>query len=50
MDFRSIIDTIQPAAAGLAILTAAALWAQVEFACWAAPKVARFFATRYLRR
>lgn len=49
MDFQQIISSIQPAAAGMAILIAAALWAQIEFACWAAPKVARFFATRYMR-
>lgn len=49
MDFQQIISSIEPAFAGLAILSAAALWAQIEFACWAVPKVARFFVGRYVR-
>ncbi|HHA2593331.1 TPA: capsid protein [Stenotrophomonas maltophilia] len=46
MDFESIMASLQPATAALAVLGAAALYAQIKFCLWAAPKVARFFIAR----
>lgn len=49
MDFQSIYASVEPAVAALAVLGAAAIYAQISFCLWAAPKVARFFTTRYVR-
>lgn len=49
MDFDSIMASLQPTIVVLAILAAAALYAQIRFCLWAAPKVARFFMSRGVR-
>lgn len=41
MDFTTIINHLEAATIAYAVLGAAALYAQVSFARWAAPKVAR---------
>jgi len=49
MDFDSIISRLQIGLLMLAILAGLALCAQIRFALWAGPKVARFFLLRRLR-
>lgn len=49
MDFDSILAGIRPQLVVMAICGAAAIAAQIEFALWAAPKVARFFIARGMR-
>ncbi|PZU29334.1 MAG: capsid protein [Stenotrophomonas sp.] len=49
MDFLSIYSSVRPAVAALALLGAAAIYAQLRFCLWAAPKVANFFVGRYVR-
>lgn len=49
MDFDSILVNIRPQLVVMAICGAAAIAAQIEFALWAAPKVARFFIARDMR-
>lgn len=49
MDFQSIYASIEPVVAALALLGAAAIYAQISFCLWVAPKVARFFGGRYVR-
>lgn len=49
MDFESIIAALEPLTVAGAILAGAAIYAQVQFALWAGPKVARFFIMRGLR-
>lgn len=49
MNLESIISSLEPAMFGWAVLGAAALYAQLQFCLWAAPKVARFFVMRRLR-
>lgn len=50
MDFTSIISSLDATAAALTVLVAAAIYAQLSFARWAAPKVARFFMMRGMRK
>jgi hypothetical protein len=49
MDFRPIIENLTWATAALGVMGAAAIYAQIRFCLWAAPKVARFFVMRRLR-
>lgn len=49
MDFESIIAALEPLTVAGGMLGATAIYAQVRFALWAGPKVARFFIMRRLR-